>query len=291
MTAGVVSAQELNCRVEINTSQLEGSNKSIFEQLQQAISEYVNTTHWTSAQFSPNEKIECTLFFNIVKYDDSSGQMEGTLQIQAVRPVYNSSYITTLINFQDSKIDFTYNQGEPLVYSDANMESQLTQIINFYVYLILAVDFDSFSPRGGDPYFSRLETIVHQGQSSGESGWRAFEDTKNRAAVLSSFTDPATRSIRDLYYAYHLQGLDQMSVSLDKGRQTIDKSLDILSAVHKVAPMSVGLSMFKDAKLDELVNIYSKATAEEREHAYNILSTLYPTEQQRLEEIKRGENR
>lgn len=185
---GQVYAQELNCRVEINSNQVEGSNKSIFEQLQQAISEYINTTHWTSAQFSPNEKIECTLFFNITKYDDSSGQMEGTLQIQAVRPVYNSSYITTLINFQDSKIDFTYNQGEPLVYSETNMESQLTQILNFYVYLILAVDFDSFSPRGGDPYFSKLETIVHQGQSSGESGWRAFEDTKNRAAVLSSFT-------------------------------------------------------------------------------------------------------
>lgn len=284
-------AQELNCRVEINTTQLEGSNKSIFEQLQQAISEYINTTHWTNAQFAPNEKIDCTLFFNITKYDDSSGQMEGTLQVQAVRPVYNSSYITTLINFMDSKIDFTYTQGEPLVYSETNMESQLTQILNFYVYLILAVDFDSFSPRGGDPYFSKLETIVHQGQSSGESGWRAFEDTKNRSAVLSAFNDPATRQIRDLYFAYHLLGLDQMSVSPDKGRQTIDKSLDILTAVQKVAPMSVGLSMFQDAKLDELVNIYSKATAEERQHAYDVLSNLYPTEQSRLEEIRKGENK
>lgn len=282
-------AQELNCRVEFNTTQLEGTNKAIFEQLQEAVSEYVNTTRWTSAQFSPNEKIECTMFFNITKYDDSNGQMEGTLQIQAVRPVYNSSYITTLINFMDSKIDFTYNQGEPLVYSENNMESQLTQILNFYVYLILAVDFDSFSPRGGDPYFSRLETIVHQGQSSGESGWRAFEDTKNRAAVLAAFNDPNTRAMRDLYYAYHLQGLDQMSVSPDKGRQAIDKSLDILTDVYKVAPMSVGLSMFKDAKLDELVNVYSKATAEERQHAYDLLSNIFPTEQQRLEEIKRGD--
>lgn len=123
------------------------TNKAIFEQLQEAVSEYVNTTRWTSAQFSPNEKIECTMFFNITKYDDSNGQMEGTLQIQAVRPVYNSSYITTLINFMDSKIDFTYNQGEPLVYSENNMESQLTQILNFYVYLILAVDFDLLAPR------------------------------------------------------------------------------------------------------------------------------------------------
>ena len=291
MSLPSLGAQGLNCRVEFNTSQLEGTNKSIFEQLQEAVNEYVNTTRWTSAQFTPTEKIECTLFFNITKYDESTGHMEGTLQIQSVPPVYNSSYTTTLINFKDNKIDFNYNQGEPLVYSETNMESQLTQILNFYVYLILAVVFDSFSPRGGDPYFSRLETIVHQGQSSGESGWKAFEDTKNRAAVLGAFNDPSTRALRDLYYNYHLQGLDQMSISPDKGRQAIDKSLDILTDIYKVAPMSVGLSMFKDAKLDELVNVYSKAPVEERQHAYDVLSPIFPTEQQRLDELKRGDNK
>lgn len=285
----VLQAQELNCRVEVNAAQLEGSNKSIFETLQTAINEYVNTTRWTQAQFSPNEKIECTLLFTISKYDESTGTMEGTLQVQSSRPVYNSSYLTTLINFKDNNIAFTYTEGEPLLYSETSMESQLTQILNFYIYLILAVDFDSFSPRGGDQFFERLETIVHQGQSSGETGWKAFEDTKNRAAVLASFTDPSTRTIRDLYYTYHLQGLDQMSVSLDKGRKTIDGTLDILNDVFKVAPMSVGLSMFKDAKLDELVNIYSKAPADEREHAYQLLSPMFPTEQTRLEKIKQGD--
>lgn len=283
-------AQELNCRVEINTSQLEGTNKSVFETLQNAVNEYVNTTQWTNTQFSPNEKIECTLFFTITKYDESTGAMEGSLQVQSIRPAYNSSYTTTLINFKDNKIEFAYQENEPLIHSETNMESQLTQILNFYIYLILAVDFDSFSPRGGDAYFSRLETIVQQGQSSGESGWKAFEDTKNRAAVLAAFTDPSTRRLRDLYYDYHLQGLDQMSVSPDKGRKTIDTSLDILTEIYKVAPMSVGLSMFKDAKLDELVNIYSKATPEERQHAYDVLSAIFPTEQQRLDQIKRGDS-
>ena len=283
-------AQELNCRVEINTSQLEGTNKSVFETLQNAVNEYVNTTQWTNTQFSPNEKIECTLFFTITKYDESTGAMEGSLQVQSIRPVYNSSYTTTLINFKDNKIEFAYQENEPLIHSETNMESQLTQILNFYIYLILAVDFDSFSPRGGDAYFSRLETIVQQGQSSGESGWKAFEDTKNRAAVLAAFTEPSTRRLRDLYYGYHLQGLDQMSVSPDKGRKTIDTSLDILTEIYKVAPMSVGLSMFKDAKLDELVNIYSKATPEERQHAYDVLSAIFPTEQQRLDQIKRGDS-
>lgn len=282
-------AQELNCRVEVNTSQLEGTNKSVFEALQRAATEYVNTTKWTPAQFSPNEKIECSMFFNITEYNEAEGKMTGTLQLQAIRPVYNSSYTTTILNFRDSKIEFTYREGEPLVYNEAQMESQITAIINFYVYLILAIDFDTFAPHGGDPWFEKLETIVHQAQSAGEPGWKAFEDTKNRAAVLSSFTDPSTRQLRDLYYQYHLKGLDQMAQSPEKGRMNIDKSLEILTSIYKVSPMSVGLSMFRDAKLDELVNIYSRATQDERTHAANLLSPLYPTDAERITKIRKGD--
>lgn len=285
----VVAAQELNCRVEVNASQIEGTNKSVFETLQASINEYVNTTKWSDALFSPNEKIEANMFFTITGYDESTGMMSGSLQVQSVRPVYNSSYVTTLLNFKDNKVEFTYNENEPLVYSETEMQSQLTAIINFYVNLILAVDFDSFSLHGGDRYFDRLELIVHQAQSAGESGWRTFEDTKNRAAVLNSFTSPSTSGIRDLYYKYHIQGLDMMSVSPEKGRGAIDSSLDILTGVYSADPMSVGLSMFKDAKLDELVNVYSKASPNERHHAYKILSELYPTEERSLELIKRGD--
>lgn len=284
----VVTAQELNCRVEVNASQIEGTNKSVFETLQAAINEYVNTTKWSDAVISPNEKIEANMFFSITDYDESMGKMSGSLQVQSVRPVYNSSYVTTLINFRDNKIEFTYTENEPLVYSETEMQSQLTAIINFYVNLILAVDFDSFSLHGGDRFFDRLELIVHQAQSAGESGWRTFEDTKNRAAVLNSFTSPSTSKLRDLYYKYHIQGLDMMSVSPDKGRGVIDSSLDILTSVYSADPMSVGLSLFKDAKLDELVNVYSKASANERQHAHKILSELYPTEEHSLELIKRG---
>ncbi len=283
-----LGAQELNCRVEVNTSQLEGTNKQIFQTLQSALNDYVNTTKWSPAQISANERIECTLFFNIVEYDEGAGTMKGTLQVQSIRPVYNSSYTTTLINFRDN-VEFSYTENEPLVFNETNMESQLTQIVNFYVYLILAMDFDSFSLKGGDPFFERLETIVHQGQSSGESGWKAFEDNKNRAAVLGAFTDPSTRKLRELTYQYHLQGLDQMSVSPDKGRKTIDSSLDILTEIQRVSPMSVGLSLFRDAKLDELVNIYSKATPEEHQHAYDVLSPIYPTDTDRIEKIKKGD--
>lgn len=283
-------AQELDCNVTINADKIEGTNKQVFQTLQQAVSEYMNTTVFTNAQFAANEKIECRMFFTISEYSDDI--LKGDLQVQSLRPVYNSSYTSTLINFRDTKLEFTYRENEPLVFSVNNMESQLTAILNFYAYLIIAVDFDSFSPRGGDPYFDRLAQIMQMAQSSGETGWKAFEDNKNRSAVLSSFTDAATTGIRDMMYKYHRQGLDNMSVSVDKGRAAVTESLSEIEKVHKTSPMSVALSMFKDAKLDELVNIYSKAPQEERERVYKLLEPIYPTEQTRLEEIKKGaENR
>jgi len=281
-----LSAQELNCAVTINSDQIQGTNKQVFETLQNAVSDYLNTTVFTNAKYAANEKIECRLFLTVKEYKDDT--FTGDIQIQSLRPVYNSSYTTTLINFKDTKVEFTYAENEPLVYSVNNMESQLTAILNFYAYLILAVDSDSFAPHGGDPYFERLAQIVQMAQSAGESGWKAFEDTKNRSAVLSSFTDPATNIIRDMIYSYHRQGLDNMSVSMDKGRAAVTESLAAIEKVYRTAPMSVALSMFKDAKLDELVNIYSKAPVSERETVYKTLEPIYPTEQTRLEQLKKG---
>ena len=280
------AAQELNCTVEVNSSQVSGTNKSVFETLQSAINDYMNTTVFSNMQFSANEKIDCRLFFTIKEVDND--KMIGDLQIQSTRPVYNTNYTTTLINFKDSKIEFEYQEGEPLVFNLQNMESQLTAILNFYAYLILAVDCDSFSPKGGEPYFDRLKIIVQQAQSSGESGWKAFEDTKNRSAVLGAFTEPATSCIRDMMYDYHRKGLDEMSLTPDKGRGVITQTLSNLNKIFDVAPMSVALSMFKDAKLDELVNIYSKAPQDERQKVYDLLQPIYPTENTRLDQIRKG---
>lgn len=282
----LTGAQELNCEVTINSDQISG-NKQVFETLQQAISDYLNTTTFTNAQFAANEKIECRLFLTVKEYTDDT--FKGDLQVQSLRPVYNSSYTTTLLNFKDTKIEFTYRENEPLVFSVNTMENQLTQILNFYAYLILAIDFDSFAPRGGNPYYDRLELIVQQAQSSGETGWKAFEDNKNRSSVLSAFTDPATESLRDMVYKYHRQGLDQMAVSPDKGRASITESLQTIKDVYDVSPMSVAISMFRDAKLDELVNIYSKAPTEERNKVFKLLEPIYPTENERLDQIRKGQ--
>lgn len=284
-------AQELNCTVEFNTDQLSGTNKSVFETLQGAVNEYMNTTVFTPAQFAANEKIECRMFFTIKEYSDD-GIIKGDLQVQSTRPVYNSSYTTTLLNFKDSKIDFEYHEGDPLVFTVNSMENQITAILNFYAYLILALDFDSFGPRGGEAFWERLQQIVQMAQSSGETGWKAFEDTKNRSAVLSAFTEGRNgEGLRDMLYDYHRKGLDQMALSVDKGRGVITESLSAIKNLYDQQPMSVALSMFKDAKLDELVNVYSKAPADERTKVYDMLQPIYPTEDQRLTKLKNGQEK
>ena len=277
-------AQELNCSVEVNTDKIAGTDKDVFTTLQSAITEYMNNTQWGNAQFLANERIECKLFLTVNSYEVTT--MKCDLQVQSLRPVYNSSYTTTLINFKDTNVEFDYQENEPLIYSENTMESNLTAILNFYAFLILAVDFDSFSPNGGDLYFEKANNVVTMAQSSGESGWKAFEDNKNRSAVLSAFTDKATSSIRTLMYNYHRKGLDEMVLSPDKGKAVITESLGILKSIYDVAPMSVVLSMFKDAKLDELVNVYSKSNVSERQAVYELLYPLYPTEGQRLNQIK-----
>ena len=279
------TAQELNCNVEINTSKIEGTDKSVFEELQGSISEYLNTRKWTNTQFSPNEKIECNFFLTVNKYEND--HITADLQVQLIRPVFNSSYTTTLFNFRDTKVEFDHRLGESLIYNETTMEDNLTAILNYYALLFLALDFDSFSNEGGQAYWDRVATIVQMAQSSGELGWRAFEDTKNRSAVLSAYTDPATSAMRDILYKYHRQGLDQMVTSPDKGRAAITETIKTLGEIHKQQPMSVGLSIFRDSKLDELVNVYSKAPEEERMDVYEILSRIYPTDTERLEKIKK----
>lgn len=282
----VADEMELNCEVEVNAQQVANANKEVFDALKDAISEYMNSTKWTDAHFAINERIQCKLFFAIKEYNDGTNQMKGELTIQSQRPVYNSSYTTTLINFKDTKIDFTYQSGEQLVFSQQEWQSSLTGLLNFYAYLIIAIDCDTFAPNGGDPYYDQAAAVVRMAQSTGESGWKAFEDNKNRSAVLSAYTDKATAPIRTLLYDYHRQGLDQMVVSVDKGRNTITKTLDNLKKIYDVQPMSVALSMFRDAKLDELINVYSKANTSEKQQVYDLLSEIYPTELERLKKIK-----
>lgn len=263
---------------------VEQSSRSVFESLKADIGDYMNTRQWGSAQYSPGERIECRLTLTVKEY--SSDRVKGDLQVQLIRPVYNTTYTTTVFNFRDTKIDFSYREGDRLVFNEQAMESNLTAILNFYAYMILALDSDTFSPDGGEEYFKKAAVVVQQAQSSGETGWRTFEDNRNRSALLQTFMDKNTSGLRNLLYTYHRRGLDEMAGSPDKGRSNITSSLKELTRSKDVAPMSVGLTLFRDSKLDELVNVYSKAPASEKEAVFKLLSPIYPADGTRLRKIK-----
>lgn len=289
MGAAHMSAQEFRANVEVNAQKIEGTNKEVFETLKESITNYMNETKFSDATFGNNERLECTVYLTISEYNDD--RVKGDLQLQLIRPVYNSTYTTTLFNFKDTRVEFDYRQGDPLNYNSTMPENNLTAILDFYANLFLAIDFDSFSPRGGERFYERAQSIVQQQQSSGEIGWRTFEDTKNRAAVLGSYTDGNMSGMRDLLYNYHRKGLDEMVTSPDKGRAVITESLQNVTKVYENAPMSVALSIFRDSKLDELVNVYSKAPETERKSVYDQLRQIYPTESSRLEKIRNPEEK
>ena len=287
MVSAHAGAQELNCQVEVNAQKIEGGSKSVFQTLQEAITEYMNETRFSNATFANNEKIDCRLFLTVSEYTDD--RITGDLQVQLSRPVYNSTYTTTLFNFKDSRISFEYREGEPLVFNNTTIDNNLTAILNYYAYLFLALDFDSFSPNGGDPYYERAASVVQAAQSMGEVGWKAFEDPKNRSGVLTSFTSPSTSAYRQMLYDYHRKGLDEMVTSPDKGRASITSSISAIETIYKADPMSAALSIFRDSKMDELVNVYSKAPQSERELVYKLLQPIYPAENERLTKIRKGD--
>ena len=279
-------AQELNARVTVNGDKIATANKQIFTTLQNALMEFVNNRKWTDATFAVNEKIDCSMTIIVNELDESSFQTE--IQVQARRPVYNSSYTTTLFNFRDQELNFEYMEGEPLDFNSNTLTSNLTATVAFSVYIILGLDFDSFAPKGGTTYIQQAQQIVNMAQSEMSwNGWKAFESNQNRHALATALQDNASEAFRDMWYTYHRRGLDEMAANPDRGRMTIIEALPALREVRSARPTSVLLQMFSDAKLDEIVAIYSKATTQERQDGYKMLFEIYPTQSTRLEALQK----
>lgn len=279
-------AQEMNARVTVNGDKVAVANKQIFTTLQNSLTEFVNNRKWTDATFGVNEKIDCTLTLIINELEET--RFKGEIQVQARRPVYNSSYTTTLLNFRDKQFEFEYMEGESLDYNESALTGNLTATIVFYTYLILGLDFDSFSPKGGSVYFEQARQIVNKAQSEMTwTGWKAFDSNQNRHAVITALSDNTSDAFREMWYTYHRKGLDEMAANPDRGRVTIISALPVLQEVKKVRPTSVMLQIFADTKLDELIAIYSKATSQERQEGYKVLFDLYPTQGTRLDELKK----
>lgn len=279
-------AQELNAQVKINRDKIQGT-LTVFETLEKALTEFINNRKWTDATFAVNERIDCT--FNIIINEmPSDNSFKSEIQIQARRPVYNSTYTTTLLNFRDTQLDFDYTEYEPLEFTENTLNSNLIGTLVFYIYTIIGLDFDSFSPKGGTAFYQRAQRIVNLAQAQASwNGWKAFDSDRNRHAVATALTDNISDAFRDMWYNYHRKGLDEMAANADRGRTTIIELLPTLEEIKKTRPTSVLFQMFADAKLDEVVAIYSKATTTEKQEGYKMLSNLYPAMTTRLEALKK----
>jgi len=282
------TAQELRCNVQIVSQQIQGSNKQVFQTLQNAIYEFMNNRVWTNHVYAMEERIECNLMFNITE-QISADEFKGALTIQARRPVFNSNYNTTTLNFVDNDIHFRYVEFSPLEFDLNTHISNLTSLLAYYAYFILGLDYDTFSLLGGTPYFSNAERIVLNAQNAPETGWKPMDDLshKSRYWLVKDMLDPEYESLREFNYRYHRLGLDRMDEEVAEGRAEVTNSLELLQQVYrsKPDPYMYLMRLVFDAKVDELVNIYSESYPEERSRAHNILVEVDRTNSNKYEAI------
>jgi hypothetical protein len=290
LTSYLLSGQELRCNVQIVSQQIQGTNKQVFETLQNAIYEFMNNRVWTNHVYSTEERIECNLMFNITE-QLSADEFKGTLQVQARRPVFNTNYNTTTFNFVDNDIHFRYVEFSPLEFDLYTHTSSLTSILAFYAYYILGLDYDTFSLFGGTPFFTNAEKIVMNAQSANapEAGWKPMDDLahKSRYWIVKDMLDAEYEPVREFNYRYHRLGLDVMDEDVAKGRAEITNSLELLQQVYRKRPdpYMYLLRLVFDAKADELVNVYTESYPEERNRAHTILTEVDKTNSNKYDAI------
>ena len=278
-------AQELNCKVNINYSKIQGTNTQVFKALETALTEFINDRKWTSAQYTVAEKISCSMNITVKEHTDD-GAFKCELLVQANRPVYNSSYNTTLFNFKDVNFNFTYLEFDPLELRENQIDSNLTAVIAYYAYLIIGMDMDSMAPLGGTDVLRTAESIVTAAQTMSETGWKAFDDSRNRHGIITDYLDEQMKPYRQMIYDYHRMGLDEMAQNADRGRAKITVALEELKKAKESKPMSVLPQLFTEIKKDELVNVYSKGTQAEKEQVYTMLVDINPALSTEWDKIK-----
>lgn len=281
-------AQEIKCTVKVNSDQIQGTNKSVFESLEQSISDYINNNRWTNLTFAEYERIDCSMMIIVNSIDN--GLFSCEMQLQSRRPVYGTSYMTPTINFKDNSFVFTYQEFDRIEYQQNTFTTNLTAMLAYYCYLILGIDFDSYQRLGGTPFFQMCEQIVTMAQGASlngteATGWKAFDSNRNRYALINNLNDEAFKKYREYFYEYHRLGLDMMSQNVANGRAKIAQNIDVLKEANRARPATYVINTFLDAKSDELVNIFSKGTDEEKKKVYELLMDIDPTRQSTYEKI------
>ena len=281
-------AQELQVKVTINSSQVQGTDKSVFENLQQTLEQFLNERQWTAMQFQENERIQCTFSITVSKYDASANKFTCTAMIQANRPVYNSAYTTTLYNNRDKNFDFEFVQFDQLNFNEEVIDNQLVALMAYYAYLIIGLDLDSFSPLGGTDVLQRCMNLVNNAQNLNFAGWKSFDDSRNRFALINDYLDEAMKPFRQLQYDYYRKGLDEMAQNVERGRTNVSTALqECLKKAHEDKPLSLLPQIWTDFKRDELASIYKgKGTQKEKESVYDILFGINASQNNAWEKIK-----
>ena len=284
-----VRAQELQVKININTQQVEGSDKSVFDNLKQTLEQWMNDRQWTELQFQKHERIVCNFNLTVTKYNKSENSFECTAMIQANRPVFNSSYNSTLYNNKDGEFNFQFAQFDQLNYNDEMVDNQLTALMAYYAYLIIGLDLDSFAPLGGTDVLQRCMNLVNNAQSLGFPGWKSFEDKRNRFAIINDYLDEQMKPFRQLQYDYYRLGLDEMANNADRGRVNITEALEKgLKVAHEQKPLSLLPQIWTDYKRDELANIYQgKGTQKEKEAVYDLLLNINASQSNAWDQIRK----
>lgn len=289
LAATAVYGQELKVNLTINTSQLQTTNKQMFTTLENDLKHFTEEMRWTDMTFREEERIECN--FQIVVNSYVDGLMQCELQVSATRPVYGTSYTTTLLNVRDQNVNFHYQEFDRLDLNTTSYDNNLTAIIAYWAYMIIGYDLDSFSKRGGQRYFGMAEQIVNTCQSKSDeneaAGWKAFESkgNRNRYALVNNLLDAKFERMRDFYYDYHRLALDNMAKNVGNGRAKIAESIGLLRELNRLAPSSAVILTFLDSKNDELINIFKKGTPDEKKLVVETLTSVNPTLSERYNEI------
>ena len=283
-----LSAQELQVKVTINHNQIQGTETSVFESLQQTLEQFINDRQWTNLQFQKNERIVCNFNITVTKYDKDNNLFTCNAMIQANRPVFNSAYTTTLYNNRDNDFNFEFNQFDQLEFNEEVIDNQLTTLIAYYAYLIIGLNLDSFAPMGGEDVLQRCMNLVNNAQNLGFTGWKAFENDRNRFALINDYLDGAMQPFRQLQYDYYRLGLDEMANNVERGRTAITTAIEEqLKKCHEDKPLSLLPQIWTDFKRDELANIYKgKGTQKEKESVYEILFGINASQSNAWDKIK-----
>lgn len=280
-------SQELDAKVTINHAQIQGTDVSVFDNLQETVEQFINDRQWTALQFQKNERIVCNFNITVTKYDQSNNLFTCTALIQANRPVYNSSYTTTLYNNRDANFDFQFAQFDQLNFNEEQLDNQLTALLAYYAYLIIGLDLDSFSPMGGEEILQQCLNLVNNAQNLDFNGWKAFDNDRNRFAIINDYMEGAMKPFRQLQYDYYRNGLDEMANNAERGRTNITTALENLKKAHEDRPLSMLPQIWTDYKKEELANIYKgKGTQKEKETVYDLLFGINASQNNTWEQIK-----